>query len=79
MGLDYNFHARSLITRRWRITLYDHFDWGEIYDLIEDPCEFDNLWDDPRTQAVKADLLEKLVRKQMQMSDSSPLATHHGP
>ncbi len=79
MGLDYNFHARSLITPRWRITLYDHFDWGEIYDLIEDPCEFDNLWDDPRTQAVKADLLEKLVRKQMQMSDSSPLATHHGP
>ena len=79
MGLAHNFRARTLITERWRMTLYDGFTWGELYDLKDDPFEMVNLWDDVAYSALRAPLMERLVRRMMDLSESSPLATHHGP
>ncbi|MBM4263484.1 MAG: sulfatase [Deltaproteobacteria bacterium] len=79
MGLANNFRARSLITREQRLTLYEGADWGELYDFTTDPLEMDNLWDSPTTQALRSTLTEQLARKMMELSDTSPLATHHGP
>jgi arylsulfatase A-like enzyme len=79
MGLDYNFRARSLLTERWRLTIYDGFKGGELYDLIDDPNEFDNRWDDPVCSSIRSGLMEALVRHMMSLTDTSPLATQHGP
>lgn len=79
MGLNHNFRARSLITKQYRLTLYEGADWGELYDLASDPHEMNNLWDDPRAQNQRHDLTEQLARKLMELADTSPLATHHGP
>jgi arylsulfatase A-like enzyme len=79
MGLKDNFRARSLITKQHRLTLYEGADWGEFYDFANDPHEMINLWDDPRAQNLRRDLTEDLARKMMELSDTSPLATHHGP
>ncbi len=79
MGLSNNFRARSLVTPQHRLTIYEGVDWGELYDLSADPHELDNLWDAPSGQSLRRELTEKLARKMMEMSDTSPLATHHGP
>jgi arylsulfatase A-like enzyme len=79
MGLKNNFRARSLITEDVRLTLYEDVDWGELYDLVNDPHELNNRWDDPQARDRRHELTEKLARKMMELADSSPLATHHGP
>ena len=79
MGLANNFRARSLITKQHRLTIYEGVGWGELYDLTNDPHELDNLWNDPRSQPLRQELTEQLARKMMEMTDTSPLATHHGP
>lgn len=79
MGLRNNFRARSLITEDLRLTLYEGVQWGELYDLSQDPHEMNNLWDDPQSRHRRHELTERLARKMMELADSSPLATHHGP
>ncbi len=79
MGFKNNFRARSLITNKYRLTIYQGADWGELYDYAEDPHEINNLWNEARAERVRHDLTEQLARKLMELADSSPLATHHGP
>jgi arylsulfatase A-like enzyme len=79
MGFANNFRARSLITQDYRFTLYEGVKWGEIYDLKNDPDEMINLWDDPQARSRRHELTEQLARRMMDLADSSPLATHHGP
>jgi hypothetical protein len=79
MGFSNNFRARTLITRDFRLTLYEGADWGELYDLENDPAELKNLWLDAQSQKTRHDLTERLARKMMELSETSPLATHHGP
>jgi hypothetical protein len=79
MGFKNNFRARSFITRDHRLTLYEGADWGELYDFTADPHELNNLWNDPRVRDQRHHFTEQLARKMMELADSSPLATHHGP
>jgi hypothetical protein len=68
-----------LITKQHRLTIYEGVGWGELYNFSTDPDELDNLWNDPRAQTLRHELIEQLARKMMEMTDTSPLATHHGP
>ena len=45
--------------QRYKLIVYHGHGLGELYDLEQDPGEFDNLWDDPAHAALKADLLLK--------------------
>ena len=66
------------MTQRWRMTLYDRTEWGELYDLENDPSELVNLWDDPAGHdgAAKAECMERLARRQMDLVDRSPFPTN---
>ena len=79
MGFDPNFRARTIVADQWRLTLYSGAAWGELYNLENDPNEFDNLWDDPRHKGLRTEMLERLARRMMDLSDSSPLSIGHGP
>jgi arylsulfatase A-like enzyme len=79
MGFDNNFRERTLVADSWRLTIYSQADWGELYDLSNDPCEFDNLWDDPAYVGKRAEMTERLARRMLDLADSSPLSTGHGP
>jgi arylsulfatase A-like enzyme len=79
MGLQNNFRARSLITAKHRLSLYEGVSWGELYDFDADPHEIRNLWDEPNAAKTRRELTEQLARKMMELSDTSPLAMHHGP
>ena len=79
MGLPSNFIVRTLMTNRWRLSLYSDVTWGELYDLEDDPCEFHNLWHKEEYRDLRMMLVEQLLRSMMSLSDTSPLATGHGP
>ena len=62
-------HFTSMITDRWRLTRYANADWGELYDLENDPQERVNLWDNPSVATDKAGVLELMVRQLLILRD----------
>lgn len=44
---------------RYKLVVYHNYDLGELYDLEEDPGEFNNRWADPEFSAIKMDLMKK--------------------
>lgn len=65
--------VRTLMTERYRLTIYGGHRWGELYDLARDPYELDNLWDSGNAQSLRADLIAELAYLQMQTVDPTPL------
>ena len=52
-------YATMLRTRTEKIVVYHGSEPGELYDLVADPDEFDNLWDAPAARERKTDLLKR--------------------
>jgi arylsulfatase A-like enzyme len=71
-GFDSPPRLRTLVTARWRLTVYANASWGELYDLEADPHELDNLWDDSGHQALRGELMTDLVRQMTRHGDTSP-------
>ncbi|MGW5202652.1 sulfatase family protein [Streptomyces spiralis] len=63
----------SRMIRHDHYKLYEHVaDVGELYDLEKDPMELDNRWDDPSLRKVKADLMQRLQRWSVRLTDDLP-------
>ncbi len=73
MGFAAPPRLRTLITRRWRMTIADGDSWGELYDLENDPHEMHNLFEEESARAVRGELMEELAYRQMELADRSPL------
>src|SRR5690606_26233961 len=71
-GFDSPPRLRTLVTARWRLTVYANDRWGELYDLQDDPHELHNLWDDPAHQGQRGELMTELVREMARHGDTSP-------
>ncbi len=73
MDEDYlGFKMRTLVTERYRLTCYSGQDYGELFDLHEDPDEYFNLWDKPEHQKLRDELRIQLLDKIMQTDISLP-------
>jgi uncharacterized sulfatase len=59
-------HLRSLVTDRYKITVYRQAEYGELFDLVNDPHEKTNLWNDPSYAAIKSHLLLQFVQAEIQ-------------
>jgi uncharacterized sulfatase len=58
-------HLKTLVEDRYKITVYRNHEYGELFDLEDDPGEFENLWDDPASTGLKSDLLRRLISAEM--------------
>lgn len=59
-------HMRTYVNERYKITVYRQAEYGELFDLQEDPGEVNNLWDDPAAADVKSRLLHEFVQASLQ-------------
>jgi arylsulfatase A-like enzyme len=55
-------HLRTLVTDRYKITVYRAMDHGELFDLQADPQERRNLWLDPAAKDLKSELLLRFMQ-----------------
>ncbi|MBL8994652.1 MAG: sulfatase-like hydrolase/transferase [Spirochaetia bacterium] len=54
-------HLRTYVDERYKITIYQNRDYGELFDLEMDPGEISNLWDIPTYAPLKQKLLLSLL------------------
>ena len=64
-------HMKTYIDTQYKITVYFDRDYGEIFDLQNDPNELQNLWSDTE---LRAQLMEKFLRAEMLKEE--PLTEH---
>ncbi|WDR03978.1 sulfatase-like hydrolase/transferase [Devosia algicola] len=55
-------HVQTYVDQRYKISVYRHGEFGELFDLETDPREIRNLWDDPASAALKQDMLLAMVQ-----------------
>jgi arylsulfatase A-like enzyme len=74
LGFDEPARVRSLVDQRYRMTIYQGLEWGELYDLETDPDETENLWNSAAHGEVKARLSLRLAHQLAGLMDESPRA-----
>jgi uncharacterized sulfatase len=57
---------RTLVTQRYKLTLYRGADYGELFDLETDPNEKNNLWAEPGAKETRAALLLRLAQAELE-------------
>ena len=65
-------NLRTLITESHRLTIYKGLRFGELYDLLNDPNETHNLWNDPTAQGTKADMMISLNQAMLGAIEPGP-------
>lgn len=55
-------HLRTYVNERYKLTVYREEDYGELFDLVADPCELNNLWGDPKAAELKSRLLQEFLQ-----------------
>ena len=74
-------------TKQYKLSVYHGNDYGELYDLVNDPNEHNNLWENPDAQNLKTQLIKdsfdtSLILKLVGLiwRRSQPISTRlHGP
>ncbi len=61
----------SYITDQWRLSVWEGSDWGELYDLVNDPHEMTNLWEVAEHAQIRQRLLHCLLREMIALRDRS--------
>lgn len=60
-GQTLGMQVTTLVTSRHKLTYYPGYDFGELFDLSDDPQEYTNLWADPGARELRAELLAQLL------------------
>ncbi|MFW6286511.1 MAG: sulfatase [Candidatus Sumerlaeota bacterium] len=58
-------HCKTYVDKRYKITVYYDADYGELFDLEEDPGEVHNRWNDPDYAEVKSKMLLRFMQGEL--------------
>jgi len=59
------FMQKTFVEQKYKLVIYTKTEWGELYDMDADPNQYENLWDNPDYQAVKCNLMQRLLADEM--------------
>jgi arylsulfatase A-like enzyme len=65
-------------TERWKYVRYPDESYEQLFDLYADPCEINNLADNPRLSATKEKLQERLKKHRRSIPDNAPIWNEYG-
>ena len=68
---------RTLITPDYQITVYGGQEYGELFDLREDPQQLHNLWASPAHRARRDDLSNRLLHELIESDSALPRRLGH--
>lgn len=54
-------YLKTYVNERYKMTVYYNREYGELFDLENDPKEVNNLWNDPSYKDLKSELLLKFL------------------
>jgi uncharacterized sulfatase len=54
-------HVKTYVDKRYKLTVYFNQTYGELFDLMDDPNELNNLWDNLDYKDLKSELLLKYI------------------
>lgn len=74
-GFDHPVKMRSVLSKRYRMSVYEGVAWGELYDRQTDPTDSANLWDDQDHVAVKSAMTQALCMQMLAHTETSPMPT----
>lgn len=63
---------RTMVTDRYKLVVYGDSDAGELYDLQQDPDQYENLWDRPDHAAIQLDMLKCFARLSAESEGEAP-------
>jgi arylsulfatase A-like enzyme len=77
MGVDGILHpdAKMARTARWKLNYYPTCD-GELYDLLNDPGETQNLWSDPASAGIVRELKDAILNWMITADERDQIAPH---
>ena len=67
---------RTVVTDRYRMSLREGEDWGELYDLQEDPHEMNNCFEQDDMKSVRSELTETMLKRVIALQDRAPLPAY---
>ena len=70
---DRGVHAKCLRTDQHKLVICADETYGELFDLVSDPQERQNRFDDPAYSGIKQQLMERLIHRLMQDQDPLPV------
>ena len=62
---------RTLVTDTARLTIYYGLEQGELFNLVHDPLEMNNLFDRPEGVELKVEMMTKLLHDMIGHRDLS--------
>ena len=68
--------VRTVVIERFRMSLRQAEQWGELYDLENDPHELHNLFDQASARPHRERLNEIMLRRLIELQDRSPLPAY---
>ncbi len=71
LGVGKDLCLRTLVTETARLTVYHGLEQGELFDLVNDPLETNNLFDQPQGQPLKIEMMTQLLQQMMAHRDLS--------
>ena len=74
LGLKEPQRVRTMITEQYRLTKYQPLEINELYDLVNDPSESTNLWDEPKSDMIRAQLTNRMLELIIEHQDKTPLS-----
>jgi len=62
-----SFAQRTFLYGDYKLVVYHNRPYGELYNLADDPDQYENLWDKKEYAGKKVEMLEKLASSQMEL------------